>query len=130
MKRIEQHARAWGIDEVVPAGADLFSTQAVVHRSSTMAAARWRSPDMDIRFISRKSAISPCERVADVLVLHDLERMPHLAELCPARHWVIATGVRRFVCRELIALGQERGIPVHWVRNDGAFVLSAGLPFD
>lgn len=130
MKRIEQHARAWGIDEVVPAGADLFSTQAVVHRASTMAAARWRSPDLDIRFISGKSAISPCERVADVLVLHDLDRMPHLSELCPARHWVIATGVRRFVCRELIALGQERGIPVHWVRNDGAFVLSAGLPFD
>jgi hypothetical protein len=62
----------------------------------------------------------------DVLVLHDLDHLPQTVDLCPARQWVVAAGVRRWVCREIITLGQAHGIPVHVVNSDGAFVLQAG----
>ena len=124
-KRIEQHARAWGIDEVLPAGTDLYARSAIARGGTVMGGGRWRMDGLDVRFLSSKKASAPCYGLVDALVLHDLDKLPDTSSLGSARHWVIGPNVRPWVRRQLVDMGEARGIAVHVVKDDGAFVLRA-----
>jgi len=123
--RIEQHSRAWGIEEVLPAGTDLYSRTAIALGGTVMGGGRWRSDGLDVRFLSSDRASAKCQKAADVLVLHDMNQLPDTSALGEARHWVIGPNVHAWIRRRLVELGASRGIAVHVVKADGAFVLPA-----
>lgn len=129
-KKLDRHQRALGLHaaEVLPTSG--LSVHAVQRSCDTfLGAGRWSAEGLDVRFISGaelKEGYKDDDDY-DVLVLHDVRYLGAKEMVRASLHakQVVLTGNMAWGARSFAKRWySERGIPVHDVRDQGAFVMS------
>jgi len=130
-KKVERHQRALGLDAPTVIGPDVLQGGSIARQGATLIGGdRWCAPGMDVRFVRGDEALEGAfpQDHFDVVVLHEVrylsaEALEHLT--ATTDRLVLAGGMgwktREFVRRWC----DERAIPCHDIREQGAFVLES-----
>ncbi len=128
-KKLERHCRAYGLEGTLHLTNEVMYGMGPQHIGHTLSAAgRWISPAFDVAFVSDDMELPDVDprRDLDAVVVHarrwldddDLEKIASMAT-----HVVLAGDLSFRTRLEARRWCEERGVPVHDVRDSGAFVL-------
>lgn len=122
--KLERHQRTAGIDSVlfIPSGAERLACAG----QTCAGAGRWRSPRFDVLFVDGEADAAHIAHKHSAIVVHDARYLAQPtvdALLASTDRIVLAGGVANGLRRKLQTLAAGRGLTVHDVRAQGAFIL-------
>lgn len=128
-RRISSHERATGLRKPkVLSAAMLWEPAVERHHRFIWGGGAWRSARLAIAF-HRQDDHWPAAQEGvlwDALVFHDVRFIEpvQLDQMAASSgRWVLANGIGRRARERILAMAAERGIPVHDLREQGAFIL-------
>lgn len=127
-KKLDRHQRSTGSGDPVAASfASLAGNTAVQVGPTVMGGRRWSSRTMDVRFYTEGDLGHPARDPVDVLVIHDLRYISEelLGNIAQRTRQVVLAGEMAWKARAFTKKWcGEHGLPVHDVRDQGAFILA------
>ena len=127
-KKLDRHQRSTGSDDPVAASfATMAGTDAVQVGPTVMGGGRWSSLGIDVRFFTEDDPDLPATDMIDVLVIHDLRYISEetLGNIAQHTRHVVLAGEMAWKARAFTKKWcGEHALPVHDVRDQGAFVLA------
>jgi len=127
LSKLDRHARAHGLEGIVPAGTDLFRDTIVEHASTVMAAGRFTSARLNVLFHDGTHGPDALGRF-DAIVLHGRPGLEHedVTMLASQTDRFVLSADLAWKDRTLIdEWAKHHGFAIHDIKRHGAFVLEA-----